>query len=61
MAELEARIVDLEGAMQDLEDNADQWAAWWDARIPSIATPARAHRRQDAQVPATYAAAPTYA
>ena len=26
MAELEARIEDLEGAMLDLEDNADQWA-----------------------------------
>ena len=31
MAELEARIEDLEGAMLDLEDNADQWAEWWDA------------------------------
>ena len=31
MAELEARIVDLEGAMLDVEDNADQWADWWDA------------------------------
>ena len=31
MAELEARIEDLEGAMLDLEDNADQWADWWDA------------------------------
>ena len=31
MAELEAHIVNLEGAMLDLEDNADQWADWWDA------------------------------
>ena len=31
MAELEARIVDLESAMLDVEDNAYQWAEWWDA------------------------------
>ena len=31
MAELEARIVDLEAAIEDLEDDAVKWAAWWDA------------------------------
>lgn len=31
MAELEARIVDLEAAIEVLEDDAVKWAAWWDA------------------------------
>ena len=31
MAELDARIVDLEAAIEVLEDNAVKWAEWWDA------------------------------
>ena len=30
MEELEKRIEDLEAAVQDLEDNAEQWMSWWD-------------------------------
>ena len=30
MKELEKKIEDLEGAVLDLEDNADQWTEWYD-------------------------------
>ena len=30
MNELEKKIEDLEGAVLDLEDNADQWTNWYD-------------------------------
>ena len=31
LAYLEARISDLETAIEDLEDDADKWASWWDS------------------------------
>ena len=30
MKELENKIEDLAGAVLDLENNADEWAHWWD-------------------------------